>query len=518
MALLNFPFAGSLYQAEQTRRLDQIAIDQSGTSGFQLMQRAGACAYSLLQAKWPNTDDIVILCGAGNNGGDGLVMATLAWQENIRPHVLMIGGEGAAGRLKGEALDAYQAAVQAGVEITAYDPDQHFDRLMQAGLIVDAMLGTGLSGDVRGDYESAIDQVNESLAPVLSIDIPSGICSDTGRILGIAVKADVTISFIGLKRGLMTHHGLEYRGELFFDDLGVDRNVYQQVPSNVGLINDGLVHAALPARPVNSHKGTTGHLLIIAGGEGMAGAGLMAAEAALHTGPGLVTLATHPANVSAANVRTPEVMAVGVRNAQDLQPLLARADVILIGPGLGQTAWAENLVQAMVHDINANLKPSVWDADGLNLLSSHPDWQKPDPLRILTPHPGEAARLMGCSTAEIQEDRFAAVTNLQKAYGGVAMLKGAGSLVASSEQTWLCQSGNPGMATGGMGDVLAGIIAGLYTQGLTSELATAVGVQVHAQAADRQTLLTGQRGLRATALFNHLGRLLNPSQFNGDKQ
>lgn len=513
MNLLKFPFSGYLYNAEQTRCLDHIATSQSGVSGFSLMCRAGESAYHLLQSLWPEAKKLVILCGSGNNGGDGLVVAALAAQAKADIHVYIVGGDEAISRLKGEALDAYEQAIFCGVNVESYDVKNSRQGIEQADVIVDALLGTGLQGDVRADYQEAINAINASTADVLAIDVPSGICSDTGRVLGVAVQAKVTLSFIGLKRGLMTHEGLAYRGQLLFDALGVEQLVYDQVSSSISLIEQARVESLLPPRPVNSHKGSNGHLLVIAGGEGMAGAGLMAAEAALCVGAGLVTLATRPDNVLSANVRCPEVMARGVRTGHDLLPLLDQADVVLIGPGLGQGPWSEQLLQQLVRYCGKHQKPTLWDADALNMLASHRSWQQFDAFRIITPHPGEAARLLNISTADVQADRYAAVKNLQARYGGIAMLKGAGSLVNNGEQTQLCQFGNPGMATGGMGDVLSGIIGSLRVQGLSAFEATSVGIQLHANAADYESRLNGERGLRATSLFKHLGKLSNPQQF-----
>ncbi len=523
MNLLTFPFSGYLYNAEQTRELDRLAIAQSDITGFALMQRAGLSLYQLIQREWPSATNIVIFCGCGNNGGDGLVLAALAKQDSLQPIVFMAGSREAVSQMQGEAREAYQLAVSAGVSIQYVqgNPDDvgtlainealNIECVNRVDLIVDALLGTGLKGDVRTDSQQVIRLINDSTVDVISVDVPSGVCSDSGKILGAAVKATKTLSFIGMKQGLMTHDGLALRGELFLDTLGIDEFVYQQVPSSISIIDSSLVYRSLPPRPVNSHKGSNGHLLVVAGGEGMAGAGLMASEAALHVGAGLVTLATLPEHVGAANVRCPEVMAIGIHDAKQLDALLTAADVLLVGPGLGQTAWAESMLQRVLRHAEAEGKPVLVDADALNLIARS-SVQPQLSNRVMTPHPGEAARLLSCTTGEVQADRYTAVKKLQDLYGGTVMLKGAGSIVTDGKSTRLCQFGNPGMATGGMGDVLSGVIAGLAVQGLSLFDATAVGVQIHAQAADTEANQRGQRGLRATALFNHLGKLCNPHQ------
>lgn len=258
----------------------------------------------------------------------------------------------------------------------------------------------------------------------------------------------------------------------------------------------------LPPRRADAHKGDFGHVLVIGGNYGMGGAVHLAAEAAARSGVGLTTVATRPEHVSAVITDRPEVMCYGIEDVKELAPLLARATVILLGTGLGQDDWAKALYEAAL----TSPLPKVIDADGLNLLAQHP---VSIPNAILTPHPGEAARLLGCTTATIQQDRFAAAQQLQQRYGGVIVLKGMGTIVQSSNDTAVCTAGNPGMATGGMGDVLGGIIAGLLAQGLPADKAAGIGVLVHALAAD-QAAATGKRGLLASDLFPYLRGLLNP--------
>ncbi len=497
------PEQESLYTAAQTRELDRITIEQFDTPGFELMKRAARAAYRALRQRWPESQRITVLCGPGNNGGDGLVLAGLALEHEQQVKVYLLGGDAPA-CLRGEARQAYDWAVQQGVEIEPYRDSVRLD----ADVLVDSLLGTGLQGPVRGDYVSVINQINDSAAPVLAIDIPSGLCSDSGAVLGTAVEAELTVSFIGLKRGLLTHQGVDHCGHLLFAPLAVPQAVYQQVPTSIHLIDQLLVDQALAPRPRSSHKGDFGHLLIVGGDRGMAGAVLMAAEAAARSGAGLVSVATRPEHVAGCNVRCPEVMAHGVRSGHDLQLLCERATVVLIGPGLGQSAWSGQLLQS-VQQLSV---PMVWDADALNFLSQGASsLEHRHDQRILTPHPGEAARLLKCDTAAIQADRFAAAKTLQSRFGGVVILKGAGTLVEDGADTRLCRHGNPGMASGGMGDVLSGITAGLLAQGLAPMTAACVAVQLHAQAADRQAAEAGERGLLATDLIAQLGRLLNPT-------
>ncbi len=486
-----------LYTAAQTRALDRAAIEGHGVPGITLMSRAARAVFDCLLANWPDPGRIQVVCGTGNNGGDGFLVAALARNRGIPVVVYQIGDPG---RIGGDALLAREQALKDGVEIRPYA-----DGLIAAeGVIVDAMLGTGLGGDVRGAYREAIEAINATGAPVVAVDIPSGLCSDTGRVLGVATRADLTVTFIGLKRGLFTLAGADHVGAVHYSDLGVPLEIYDEVPANCARLELEPLLDLLPDRPATAHKGLYGNVLIVGGDYGMAGAAAMAAEAALRCGSGLVRVATRLEHVAALVARTPEVMPRPVASGQELAPLLEAADVLVVGPGLGQSSWSEQLLQAAA----ASGKPMVLDADGLNLLAGRDividrrrdNW-------VLTPHPGEAARLLACGTGEIQADRFAAAQALQDRYGGVTVLKGNGSLIAGSGQLLLSDYGNPGMASGGMGDVLSGVIGSLLGQGLEPLPAAALGVCLHGAAADIAAG-EGQRGLAATDLVPHLRALL----------
>lgn len=514
--------AGRLYTAAETRELDRLTIAE-GMAGFELMKKAARSAYRILRKCWPEAQSLSFFCGGGNNGGDGLVMAALAQEHHQQVEVILIGGDSTIARLQGEAREAYELALSQGVSIKPFQADMD----IQADVLVDALLGTGLDAEVRGDFVDAITLINDARAQgqlrgVLAVDIASGLSSDRGRVLGCAVKADVTASFIGLKRGLVTDEGVECSGELYFADLEVADAVYRQVPSDMALITPDWRRRQLPARARTAHKGNCGHVLVVGGDQGMAGAVLMASDAALRAGAGLVSLATRAEHISSANSRCPEVMARAVRSGQELQPLLAQATVILIGPGMGQSAWATQMLQAVYHWHVQQGTPVVWDADALNLLADKTAWRSElGASCIFTPHPGEAARLLGMETTEVQADRFHAAHKLQQQYGGVVVLKGTGTLVTDGQQLRVCGRGNPGMASGGMGDVLAGLSAGLLAQQHLNPTAGAefsaamtaacVAVDIHAAAADRCAARRGERGLRATDLLAELGPLVNPT-------
>lgn len=487
----------ALYSAEQTRALDRHAIASHGISGAVLMSRAAATALDHLLLKWPRPQLLQVLCGTGNNGGDGYLMADQAHKRGIPVQVWQLGD---AAKMRGDALLARQQALANGVPVAAFTPGA----LRAEGVLVDAMLGTGLTGEVRAPFSEAIALCNQSGLPVLAVDIPSGLCADTGRQLGPSVRADITVTFIGCKRGLFTLDGPDCCGTLVFADLAVPGDVYQQVAADWLRLDLDILRAQLPPRPANAHKGDYGTVLVVGGDYGMAGAAALAAEAALRTGAGLVRIATRPEHVAAIVARTPEAMPVGVGSGQALRPLLDSADVLVVGPGLGQSPWSEQLLQAIAD----TGKPCVLDADGLNMLAAgrvissgeRSNW-------VFTPHPGEAARLLGCTTAQVQADRFAAVAGLQQRLGGTVVLKGNGSLVTDGRRGLLCDYGNPGMASGGMGDVLSGVIGGLLAQGLGGLDAAALAVCLHGAAADCASE-QGQRGLLASDLMAPLRALL----------
>jgi len=493
---LNESLPEKLYRAEQVRELDRIAIKDFAIPGLTLMESAGTASYKLLREKWPEAQDITIVCGTGNNGGDGFVVARLALRDGIAVRVLQLGNPE---KLTGDAKHNSDAFLALGGEVIPFQlvPEQ-------TEVIVDGIFGTGLEREVTGTWAEAIDAINEHWAPVLALDIPSGLHSDSGKVLGTAVKADACISFIGLKQGMFTGDGPEQCGELHFNDLDVPSGVYSSQSISASRISWSAMSGHLTPRRRTAHKGNFGHLLVIGGAPGFSGAVRMAAEAAARSGAGLVSVATSPEHASQLNMLRPELMCHGVVGPEQLIPLLKRVGVVAIGPGLGTSDWSLRLLGCV---LDTEL-PLVLDADALNLLAYDPlhrgNW-------ILTPHPGEAARLLGCTTADIQADRFQSARKLQIKYGGVAVLKGAGTLIqaGSKRATSICTDGNPGMATGGMGDVLTGVIASLLAQGHSPELAANMGVCIHASAAD-MAAKSGERGLLAGDLMPLIRELINP--------
>lgn len=486
----------ALYTAVQVRELERRTIEEFGISGATLMERAGAATLEQLQSHWPQAQRLAVVCGSGNNGGDGYVLARLARQAEMYVAVYQVGN---GAKLGADAQAARQALLDIGLKINPFRPEA----LRAADVVVDAIFGMGINREVVGSWAEAINAINAAGHPVLSIDIPSGLHADTGSILGTAIKAQVTTTFIGLKQGMFTYLGPDYCGEIVFDSLRIPPEVYEKVaPSAYRIILEEKM-AKLPRRARAGHKGDYGHVLVIGGEQGMPGAARMAGEAAYRVGAGLVSIATRASHASLLNMARPELMCHGVESAEDLQPLLKRANAVIIGPGLGRGSWG----QMMLNTALSGPHPLVVDADALNLLAAHPrqhnHW-------VLTPHPGEASRLLDSSIDKVQVNRFAAAHTLQERYGGVTVLKGNGTLVCASDSpVGLCIAGNPGMASGGMGDVLSGTIAGLMAQGLTPSEAAGLGVTIHAMAGDRAARENGERGLLASDLMIHLRRFAN---------
>lgn len=499
-------FPDRLYTADQIRALDRCAIEAHNIPGITLMKRAGLFALDTLLARWPQPTLITVICGSGNNGGDGYIVAGAAAQRGLPVRVVSLG---ALEKLTADGQRARAFAEAQGVAMTPFGDNTGF----ADGVLVDALLGIGVAGEVREATRVAIQAINRSGLPTLALDIPSGLCSDTGCELGVAVRAQVTASFIGLKRGLYTGRGPAVCGDIVYSDLGVPDAVYDAAHASAVRLELSVVCRSLQPRQRDAHKGHFGHVLVIGGDNGYGGAVAMAAEAALRVGAGLVSVATRAQHVPALLARRPELMVNGVASGQELEPLLSGPTHLVIGPGLGRSPWSEQMLQQA---LNSGL-PMVVDADALNILAvgrigcggvDTRSW-------VLTPHPGEAARLLGVTTAQVQQDRFAAAQNLWQRYPGTVLLKGAGTLLYDGENSGaqplfaICTQGNPGMASGGMGDVLSGVIGGLMAQGLTPADAARLGACVHGAAADRAAAVGGERGLLATDLMPHLRRLVN---------
>ena len=479
-------------------------MDARHVDGYTLMGRAGAAALAGLRERWPRARHLRIWCGAGNNAGDGYVIARLAAASGLAVSVIAVGPPD---RLHGAAARARDDWHAAGGSVRS--ADHTLDGADDAGVDVevDALLGTGLDRALSGDHARAVARMNDSPAPCLAVDVPSGLHADTGAVLGNAVRADLTVTFIALKIGLFLGPARDYVGHLEFAPL-VDGPAPAGAPAPVARrLGAASLAAWLPPRARDSHKGRHGRVLIVGGGRGMPGAARLAAEAALRAGAGLVTVATRPEHVTAIVAARPEIICHGIDADREGLSMLAgladAADVVAVGPGLGRDDWAQRVwARAVAAD-----RPMVLDADALNLLAARPS--RGD-QRILTPHPGEAARLLERDVSQVQADRPAALAALLERYGGVAVLKGAGSLVGNrTSLPWVCDEGNPGLASAGTGDVLTGMIAALRAVIADPLDAAACGVLLHARAGDLVAGDAGERGLLAGDLMPAIRALVN---------
>ncbi len=490
-----------LYTAEQVRHLDKCAILDHGIPGMDLMERAGRSVFEAAREAFPGAGGMSVFCGGGNNGGDGYIIARLAREAGLEVNVCALKDpEG----LNGDAATAARRWLKAGGVVQSWP----LESLDDCDLVVDALLGTGLDREPAGAYGEAVDLINRSGKPVVAVDIPSGLNADNGLAMGRAVKADITVTFIGCKRGLFTADGPDHAGIIHFDDLETPQSVRDSQPDSGILIQETFLLESLPRRHRNTHKGSFGWMLGVGGNHGMSGAIRLAGEAALRSGAGKVTLATRADHAGLVNMTCPELMVRGVEDAAQLRVLRDQANVVVTGTGLGQTEWAQNMLSACLE----STVPVVIDADGLNLLARILK-ASDDPPRgewVMTPHPAEAGRLLGCRPGDVQADRVGSALRLAQQCDAVVVLKGCGTVIAEAGGRYaICPFGNPGMASAGTGDVLAGVIGAMVAQGLDLWQAALSGVLAHALAGDLAAEQIGERGLLASDITDRLPAVLN---------
>lgn len=483
----------TVWLAQSLKHLETSAADSLGMTLFELMQRAGSAVFEHVTQRCPTARHWLILCGHGNNGGDGYIVGRFAQAAGF--NVTLLACEGSRPEEAKSARDAWLAA---GGLIQA--PDALWPE--KVDVIVDALLGIGLNRPPKAPYDDLITKANQHRAPIFSIDIPSGLHANNGSASGAVIKAFETLTLIALKPGILTGKARDYVGKLSYLALGLDSWLStQQAP--MARYDAHALSRWLKPRSTTSHKGDHGRLLIIGGDHGTAGAIYMAGEAALRAGTGLVRVLTHYNNIAPLLTARPELMVQDL-NTQSLDEGLMWADMIVIGPGLGLGEWGKKALKK----IKSSQKPMLWDADALNLLAVSVDERQ---NRIITPHPGEAARLLDVKIAEIESDRLHAAQRLVARYGGVVVLKGAGTIIANQQgEIAFADVGNAGMATGGMGDVLAGIIGSLVGQKLSLYDAACAGCVIHGAAADARAARYGTRGMLATDLFSELYHFVNP--------
>ncbi|MGJ8681891.1 NAD(P)H-hydrate dehydratase [Paraglaciecola sp.] len=495
--------------SEQVKSIEPKAAELANCSMFELMTRAGEAAFEVVKRNWSQVKKMAIVAGNGNNAGDAYVVAKLAKQNDLKVCVFC---ENIDRRLSGDAGIAQQEWLALGGDIKNFAAIEFAD----FELVIDGILGTGVEGEVKENFQSLIKKVNKSGLPVLSLDVPSGMVANTGIPMPICVKADVTVTFIAPKLGLLTGEGKEYCGQIECTDLAVGSEFYKIAKVDAQLINWSLLDP-IKSRPLNGNKGTFGKVLCIGGNQGMPGAIRLSAESALRTGVGLVKVYCHQSSGLHVASGRPEIML----QYQDLEAALNWCSCVVIGPGLGQDQWATQKLELLLKYLTVNPKPLVVDADALNLLANKKDKSNFEkilinlPACILTPHPGEAARLLDTSIQDVENDRFLASEKISNLFGATCVLKGAGTLIQSqpnkskNQCSWICNGGNPGMATAGMGDLLTGIIAAFLAQGMSEQQAAVYGVCVHAEAGDRIARQYGQRGMIASDLLSPLRAIIN---------
>ncbi|RUO80186.1 bifunctional ADP-dependent NAD(P)H-hydrate dehydratase/NAD(P)H-hydrate epimerase [Idiomarina tyrosinivorans] len=486
----------SLYTPEQVQSGEKQAADASGVSMQELMARAGRAVFARLRMQLSAPAKVAVCCGAGNNGGDGFIVARLAQQAGYQVQVFAL-NPAADDLTAGPATNARMAWRDNAGEERALSELQADDY----DLIIDAVMGIGLNRPLEGQLLQWVNAVNDSHTPVIAVDVPTGLNADSGTEMGAAINALHTVTFIVHKRGLLTAKAADHIGHLHLEPLQVaEAFVAKQQALWFREVSASLPE--LPRRLPTAHKGTFGHVLIVGGNNGMPGAAVLAMMAALRCGAGKVSVACHPKVMPVVASYQPEAMVTGVENEEQLTPLLEKASVVIVGPGLGQDSWAQALWQcALAYDID-----KVVDADALNLLTQNRDTKLQ--RSVMTPHPGEAARLLQQTTAEVQDNRFAAVKALQQGFGGTVLLKGAGTLIDDGQRGWLIDRGSAAMASAGMGDVLSGVIGALLAQGMAATDATRLAAYCHAVAGE-QAAKSGTCGTLASDLIPFIRDRLN---------
>ena len=490
------------YKVNQLQRYEADAAQAIGINLFQLMQRAGTAVFQNIREFYPSARQILVVAGKGNNGGDGYIVAKLAHQAGMTVTVVV---NATRSEIKGDALQALELLEQCSVQIfyatqspqaiaavTAFDGD----------LLLDCIFGIGFRGQLASELIQLISAINDKNCLRVAVDVPSGLDADLGVVNSVAINADLTITFIAYKQGLLTGQAANYVGELQLETLGVNQTFANLASSSC--FRQNFAHLpTLTKRQVASHKGSIGMVLAIGGESTFTGAICLASEAALRAGAALVSVCCHEQSRDVLLARRPELMVIAnCAQALKASNALDKVKSIVLGPGLGRNVWSKALFDCAIE-----FTPSkVVDADALYFLAQQP---RKDNSWVLTPHPGEAAVLLGCSIAEIEADRFSAVKKIAHRYGGICVLKGAGTLISDGETIWINSTGNPGMASGGMGDVLSGIIAALILQTADLFQAARLGVYIHGRAADIIAKKHGEIGILASDLYPEVQRLIN---------
>ncbi len=515
-----------LVNAEQMQKMDRETIEDFGIPGIVLMESAGRGAFDIIMREFPDIHsmEVCVLAGRGNNGGDAFVIARYLMEQGIAVNIFLLS---AIDKVKGDARTNLDLAKKLSekhpnASLSEVPDAETFEELKEEildhDLFVDGILGTGLTSDVRGFFKDVIDTVNLSRLPVFSIDIPSGLNADTGKPCGTAIRAAATATFGHAKTGHILHPGDGYTGTVAVIDIGIPGFISDKHHGGVSLLETEDVKRLFHPRIKTSHKGDYGHVFILGGSPGKTGAAALAANAAARTGAGLVTLGVPEGINQAVEPQVTEPMTYPLSRDADgcvddsayyrIVDLLKEKDAFAFGPGSGTGSGTAALLKKLIKTVEI---PFVIDADGLSIIAGQTDILKEAAGRIiLTPHPGEMARLTGRTAKEIQENRLSCTREFADQHAVIVVLKGAKTVIAVPDgPAFICPAGNPGMATGGMGDVLTGIITGLAGQGFTPETAAAAGVHIHALAGDFLAEETSGPGFLASDMLRAIPKVIN---------
>ncbi|MGI6091914.1 MAG: NAD(P)H-hydrate dehydratase [Veillonellaceae bacterium] len=482
--------------AAEMRKIDQIAIETFGIPGAVLMENAGAETARQIAAALGAVDNkmICIFAGKGNNGGDGFVAARHLYNQGAKIKVCLLGTKEV---VTGDARLNLDIIIRMGINVIELSDNRDWEKAKIAATfadcLVDALLGTGFTGEVTGEMARVVDIINKSGKLIIAIDIPTGVDADTGQIRGTAVKADYTVALGLAKPGLLIYPGAQYVGKLSVADIGIPFKLLVDDSIKQNIVTTGSIKAIVGSREPDAHKGTTGKAIVIAGSQGMTGAAALTATAVVRAGAGLVTLGIAESLHDIMEVKLTEVMTrplpesvggiIGRKALPHIEEMAAKSNVLAIGPGLGRNDETMAVVREIIKSAEC---PLVIDADALNALVGYTDLlNHTKALPVVTPHPGEMARLMGLTVKDVSKDRVGIARQAAGLWGAIVVLKGARTIVAYPDgEVYINTTGNPGMATGGTGDVLTGVIAGLIAQGLTTHAAAVAGVHIHGLAGD----------------------------------
>lgn len=503
-----------LVTASEMQQMDRQTIESFGIPGRVLMENAGRGATQVLMDRFDNitNKNVGVIAGRGNNGGDGFVIARYLAQKGSNVTVYLFTE---SAKVKGDAAANLKLLMPLDISIVEM-PDEksflaHKLEMCHQDIWVDALLGTGLKSNVKGYFKKVIEFINDLNKPVFSVDIPSGLNSDTGQVCGACIRAQATASFAFAKTGHMVFPGVEYTGNLEIIDIGIPDHIVKNIRPKQYLLTQDRIRMAFKSRSPDAHKGTTGHILVVAGSIGKTGAAAMTAMSAMRAGAGLVTLAIPESLNPVLETQVLEAMTcplpetksgvIGESSFNKIMDLLSGKKCLALGPGLGEAAQTKKLVHRLLKESPIT---AVIDADGLNnIAGSTRILKKAKAPVILTPHPGEMAKLTDSTTESVQKDRITCARRFAKKFNAHIVLKGAKTIIAHPDgKIFINPTGNPGMASGGMGDVLTGIIAGLVSQGFSPESAAHTGVYLHGAAADQLAEKIGPFGYLSTEVMN----------------